>query len=131
MVVVLLLLYLVALPAIVGLVFAQMGHTAEGGQPAGNFHSGDRIIYCKQKASNRPGPRARDVYAAPFGETYSYIVDKFWRVQDFTDDGRIVVTTRTHKVHYLNPNDPNLHKAGWIERVRYRSRFPQAEQVGE
>ncbi len=129
MVVVLLVIYLVILPAIAGLVMAQLGRSGDGRQLAGSFHAGDRIVYRKQKASNRPGPRAREVYAAPFGETYSYMVDKFWRVQDLTEDGRIVATTRTHKVHYLNPNDPNLHKAGWIERLRYRSRFPQIEDA--
>lgn len=129
MVALLLLLYLVILPATASFALYCYLYAAPSGEEVGGYHTGDRIVYRKQKASTRPGPRAHDVYAAPFGETYSYVVDKFWRIQDLTDDGRIVATTRTHKIHYLNPNDPNLHKAGWLERLRYRSRFPQAEEV--
>jgi hypothetical protein len=88
---------------------------------------GDRIIYRKQKVSRRPGRRAREVYAASQGDTYSYVVDKFWLVQDVLFDGRIEVTTRTGKHHFLSPADPNLRLPRLYERLRYRRYFPSEE----
>src|SRR4051794_35389376 len=127
MVVLVLLFYLVILPAIAGATLYLMQPAGDGRHTAGGLHVGDAIVYCKQKASKRPGPRAKEVYPAPFGETYSYLVEKFWTVEGLLDDGRIVATTRTHKRHVLNPDDPNLHKAGWIVRVRNWSRFPKVD----
>ena len=86
---------------------------------------GDGIIYRMQKASTHPGPRAYDVYPAGHGENYSYFVDKFWTVESVLRDGRIVASTRTRKRRYLWPEDPNLRKAGWVARWRYRGRFPE------
>jgi hypothetical protein len=86
---------------------------------------GDGIVYRKQKVSTHPGPGAYDIHPAGQGETYSYFVDKFWTVENVLRDGRIVVTTRTNKQHYLRSDDPNLRKAGLIARLRYRNRFPQ------
>jgi len=88
------------------------------------LHTGDRIIYSKHKVSVHPGPRAYDIHPAEQGENYSYVVDKFWIVETVLDDGRILVTTRSKKQHYLDRHDPNLHKAGLITRLRYRNRFP-------
>jgi hypothetical protein len=86
---------------------------------------GDVVVYRKQKVSAHPSPRAYDIQPAGHGDTYSYFVDKFWVVENVLRDGRILVTTRTRKRHYLKPNDPNLRKAGLIVRLRYRNRFPE------
>jgi hypothetical protein len=40
------------------------------------------------------------------------------------DDGRLVAVTRTGKRLFLTPEDERLHKAGLLERVRFRGRFP-------
>jgi hypothetical protein len=90
-----------------------------------DIHVGDPIVYCIQKVSSHPGRRARAIDPAPCGETYSYLVDKFWTVETVLDDGRIVAVTRTRKHHCLSPADPHLRKAGWVERLRHWSRFPQ------
>ena len=128
MVVVLLLLCLVVIPGLAGLFFSEAYPSREANLAGGNFRVGDAIVYRKQKVSRRPGPRAMEVTPAPFGETYSYLVEKYWTVEDLTGDDHLVVTTRTHKRHCLRLDDPNLRKAGWFERLRHWSRFPRVEQ---
>jgi hypothetical protein len=91
-------------------------------------HVGDRIVYRKQKVSTHPSPRAYDVHPASQGDTYIYFIDKFWTVEKILRDGRLLVTTRTHKHHYLSPEDPNLQKASWFARLRYWKRFPTLVQ---
>jgi hypothetical protein len=97
--------------------------------PTANVHPGDRIVYRKQKVSTHPCPRAYDIHPASQGDTYIYFVDKFWTVEKVLHDGRIVVTTRTQKHHYLRPDDPYLHKAGMFARLRHWKRFPQLLSV--
>lgn len=87
----------------------------------------DWVVYRKQKHSTSPGPRAKEVSAAPRGETYSYVVDKFWVVQEQLEDGRLLLTTRRGKEHTVSPDDPNLRHARWWERWLYRRRFSEAE----
>ena len=86
---------------------------------------GDPIIYRVQKVSPHPGLRARSVHPAQRGDTYCYMVDKFWTVGDVLRDGRIVAVTRTNKRRFLRPDDRNLRRAGLVERLRFRRRFPQ------
>lgn len=90
---------------------------------------GDAVVYRKQKVSALPGPRAYAVHPAGQGDTYCYFVDKFWTVENVLRDGRIVVTTRTNKRHYLRRDDPHLRKAGLIVRLRYRNRFPHLSEA--
>ena len=86
---------------------------------------GDHIIYRKQKASPHPSRRARNIRPSDYGETYSYLVEKYWVVSAVLDDGCIEVMTRTGKLHYLRADDPNLRQPSLIERWFYRDRFPQ------
>lgn len=88
------------------------------------FKPGDPVIYRMDKYSARPGPRARDVHPASRGDTYSYSVDKFWRVSDVRRDGSVVLYTRRGKVHVCDPGDVHLRKPGVLERLVYWSRFP-------
>ena len=139
MTVITLIFILVVLPAVIGFCLYSE-YLADGlGSTAITFwrdslHSlfksqlepGDYLIYRKPKASPRPGPRARNVQAAENGDDYYYEVDKFWTVSDVLDDGRLVAVTRTGKRLYLTPADERLRKAGWLDRVRYRQRFPSA-----
>lgn len=94
-------------------------------------HAGDRIVYRKQKVSTHPSPHAYDVHPASQGDTYIYFIDKFWTVEKVLRDGRLLVTTRTHKHHYLSPDDPNLQKASWFERLRYWRRFPRLAEEAD
>lgn len=87
---------------------------------------GDPVIYRKPKSSPRPGPRARQVYALERGESYHYVVDKFWKVSDVHEDGTVDVVTRRGKTHCLQKDDPNLQKAGFLKYLLFRKKFPDA-----
>ncbi len=89
----------------------------------------DQVVYCKQKHSSSPGPRARGVDAASHGETYSYTVDKFWLVKDIRSDGQLLLITRTGKEHIIDPYDPNLRRATIWERWYYRKRYRKIESL--
>jgi hypothetical protein len=84
---------------------------------------GDFLIYRKPKVSSRPGPRARNVQASERGDDYYYEVDKYWTVADVRDD-ELIAVTRTGKQVHLRPQDEHLRKAGLLDRVLHRSRFP-------
>ena len=89
-----------------------------------HYSVGDYVVYCKHKASPHPGPRAHDVRPSDHGEDYSYLVNKYWIVTAVHPDEGIEVQTRTGKLHYLKPNDPNLRHANLLEEWFYRNRFP-------
>jgi hypothetical protein len=114
---------LVALPATIGLVFAR----AElFGRPL--FHTrlrpGAPIVYRMQETSSCPSPDAVDVYPSEHGESYDYLANKYWRVEEVLEDGSIVALTPFMEHQHLRRNDPNLRKANLIERLRYANRFP-------
>lgn len=94
---------------------------------APDWKPGDWVIYLKQKTSTSPGPRAEDVHPSPAGETYSYIVEKYWIVQQVQDDGKLQLRTRRGKLHVVSPDDPRLHRPRWWERWLLRSRFRAVE----
>jgi hypothetical protein len=88
------------------------------------FKPGDQLIYRKQKVSVRPGRNARSIHPAPYGDSYSYEVDKFWTVIAVQSDNKIVVCTRRGKQLTLDASDPALRRAHWFERLLFRRRFP-------
>ncbi|UZJ42804.1 hypothetical protein OO006_13115 [Prosthecochloris sp. SCSIO W1101] len=94
-----------------------------------SFQIGDPVIYRKPKSSTCPGPRARQVYPLEHGETYHYVVDKFWKVIGVNDDNTVDVVTRTGKTHRLEQGDPNLHKARFLTYLVFRKRFPDLEAL--
>ena len=93
------------------------------------FKPGDLVVYRKTKHSNRPGPRASNIHPAPNGDTYSYTVDKYWVVEEVLEDGTIVATTRRGKRNHLKSDDPMLHRANWLQKLLYRSRFPMLSEA--
>jgi hypothetical protein len=93
------------------------------------FKPADCVIYRKQKVSVHPGPHARGIYPAPYGDSYSYEVDKFWTVVAVQPDNKIVVCTRRGKQLTLDANDPALRRAYWFERLLFRHRFPVLKPV--
>jgi len=140
MTVISLILLMVVFPAVIGFCLYSDYQSEDPGDPGSprtfslrtrlgrffraQFQPGDFLIYRKSKASPHPGPRARNVQAAEHGDDYYYEVDKFWAVSDVLEDGRLVAVTRTGKQVYLTPADERLRKARWLERKRYRQRFP-------
>ena len=97
---------------------------------AARFQPGDVVVYRKQKISPRPGPNAKEIHAAPYGDTYSYFVDKFWRVIAVQPDNTLVVSTRRGKQHTLPAADPNLRRAYWWEWLLFSRRFPPSTPQG-
>lgn len=93
------------------------------------FQPQDIIVYEKTKESKRPGPRARDVYPTPNGDTYLYVVDKFWLVQEILEDRTMRVVTRTGKEHLLSCDDPCVRPVRWWEKLFFKSRFPNESRL--
>ncbi len=90
------------------------------------FHPGDPVVYHKAKVGPHPTLRAHHVHPSPCGDDYCYVVDKYWRVLDQLNNGRVVVLTRRGKQHTLDDTDPCLRRARWYERWFLRERFPDA-----
>lgn len=95
------------------------------------FRPGDVVVYLKQKSSLHPGPHARDIQPALHGDSYSYSVEKFWRVVAVQPDHTLVVRTRRGKQHTIAVNDPNLRRVHWWERLLFGHRFPPRSTEGE
>ncbi len=85
---------------------------------AGNF-----VVYEKVKTSTHPSPRAENVFPSRHGDTYSYVIKKFWKVRRIFEDNTIEVETRRGKRHTLLPGDPCLRKAGLWQWVFFNDRF--------
>ena len=93
------------------------------------FKIGDPAVFRKQKTSEDPGPRARDIRPSKAGEDYTYFLDKLWVVEDILADGRLLVATRRGKRHLVDPDDPHLRRPNILERLRFGSRFPKLEDL--
>lgn len=91
---------------------------------------GDWVIYRKQKISKSPGPRAVDVRASSGGETYQYMVEKFWIVEELHGDG-MRLRTRRGKQNTIAFDDPRLRIPSWWEKLLYRQRFLEVASSNE
>jgi hypothetical protein len=98
--------------------------TSQRADMPGGFQPGDVVVYRKQKISVRPGLNARDIQPAPHGDTYSYSVDKFWRVVSVLHDDTLLVLTRLGKQRTVRANDSALRRARLWERLLLWHRFP-------
>lgn len=92
-----------------------------------NWKSGDWAVYRKSKRGANPGRRAAQVVASSKGETYRYLVDKFWVVDDVLPDGKLRLVTAKGKVHVIESDDPNLRRPGLLQRFLWRERFAMVE----
>ncbi|WP_047812766.1 hypothetical protein [Rhodopirellula islandica] len=93
---------------------------------------GDWAIYRKSKRSKVPGPRASSVKPNLKGETYNYVVEKFWMVDEVNSDGTLTMRTTRGKTHRVLADDPNLTHPSWFARLRWRERFVAIEsQLGK
>ena len=90
------------------------------------FRRGDVVVVARQKYSTSPGPRAREVSPATSGDSYSYIVDKFWIVES-CENGELRLLTRTGKAHVIAENDFRVRKPTLWERLFSRDKFPSRE----
>jgi hypothetical protein len=92
---------------------------------------GDWVVYRKQKHSTSPGPRAKKVAPAHKGESYAYVVEKFWVVKQLVGDNQVLLVTRSGKRHTVSLDNPNLRLARWWERWMYKDRFHETEKQVE
>lgn len=90
------------------------------------FRRGDVVVVARQKYSTSPGPRARDVSPASSGDSYSYIVDKFWIVKS-CQDRELRLLTRTGKEHVISADDFRVRKPTLWERLFVRHKFPSQD----
>ena len=93
-----------------------------------NYTAGDWVVYRKSKRSTTPGPRAQGVVASSKGEKYSYVVEKFWIVDEVLPGGDLVLRTRRGKLHRVAADDLNLRHAGLLAKILYRHRFQEVSQ---
>ena len=91
--------------------------------PTNTFKVGDCVVYRKTKHSTHPGPRARSINPNPNGDEYTYLVDKYWVVEDVLSDEQVVLRTRRGKRHTISVDSVNPRKANIWERFWHRSRF--------
>jgi hypothetical protein len=81
------------------------------------FRQHEVVVYEKTKHGPHPGPRARAVRPAPLGETYDYLVDKYWIVVASRTDGSLVLRTPGGKLHELRVADPCLRRPTLREKL--------------
>ncbi|MEM1224319.1 MAG: hypothetical protein AAGJ40_01415 [Planctomycetota bacterium] len=104
------------------------GESSQRGASDKRWQAGDWVVYRKTKRSKNPGRRAANVQATRKGETYAYVVDKFWVVEQVLDDCTLLVRTPGGKRNAISIDDPNLMKAGLIARIRWGERFRRIER---
>ena len=92
------------------------------------YQPGDWVVYQKSKVSPHPGPRAHDIHPTRRGDDYSYVVDKYWIVDQVLENGEIILRTPGGKSHQLVVSDPDLRPATFLERWLRRDRFVEAEK---
>ncbi|HAN97385.1 MAG TPA: hypothetical protein DCQ98_08130 [Planctomycetaceae bacterium] len=94
------------------------------GSNESRYAVGDWVVYRKQKRGTHPAPRAKIVGAAEKGDSYAYLIDKYWIVVRVSP-GKLTLRTRRGKLHEIEGDDPRLSKANlwqrWTLGYRYRS----------
>ncbi len=101
----------------------------EGALSAYNLKVGSKVIFAKDKTSLSPGKRAVEVSPLPKGDSYSYIVEKYWIVKEIHSDRKVTLITRRGKEHIVDVDDPRLRKASLFERLFQRARFPSLDRT--
>jgi hypothetical protein len=56
-------------------------------------------------------------------------VKKYWIVDEIRNDGQLVLVTPKGKKRVKTSNDPQLRRASFWDRIRYRQRFVSAARV--
>ena len=96
-----------------------------------SWAQGDWAVYRKSKVSKSPGPRAQSVVASEKGDSYTYIVDKFWVVEEVLPDRQLKMRTAGGKSRIVPEQDPSLRRPTLAQRLLWRSRFRSAEEIIE
>ncbi len=97
--------------------------------PNSTFQPGDWVIYRKSKRSADPGPCAEQVSPSSKGDTYGYVVDKFWIVTEVVEGSHVRLKTRRGKEHLIPMDDRNLRPLRFWQRWLYRRRFEEVQRA--
>lgn len=88
------------------------------------FGIGAPIVYSRRAISNQPVFGARDIRPAERGEFYYYNLVSYLRVTHVLEDGSVIAIARDNRRLRFTPKDADFRKAGPVERLIYRWRFP-------
>ena len=89
------------------------------------FKIGDYVIFRRLRSANRPSRKATRIRPSLRGESYAFVVNKYWIVDDLIDDEELVLLrTPKGKTISVSIHDPSLRHATIVERWLYRRRFP-------
>ena len=124
MTVLLLLAFLVLLPAAVALLSETSLLQRAFAKPA--FRIGAPVVYRQEEVATCPASDAHDIHPAERGEYYYYSIINYLRVAEVLGDGRIIAVARNHERLCFWPNDSCLRKARLTERLIYHLRFPHS-----
>lgn len=124
MTVLLLLAFLVLLPAAVALLSETSLFRRAFAKPA--FRIGAAVVYRQEEVATCPVLGAHDIHPAERGEYYYYSISNYLRVAEVLNDGRIIAVTRNNERFCFWPNDSCLRKACLTERLIYHLRFPRS-----
>ena len=80
------------------------------------YKVGDFIVFRKWKSSTHPSPRAKETYPSKHGDTYTYGIDKYWKVVEIIDGDTIEVETRRGKRHRLSLKTAKFRKMNFLDR---------------
>ena len=122
----LLLVFLVLLPAVIALFSETSLWQRASTKPA--FSIGAPVVYRQEEVATHPTPDAHDIYPAERGEYYYYSIHNYLRVTEVLGDGRIIAVARNHERLCLRPNDSSLRKARLTERLFHPRAFPILER---
>lgn len=87
------------------------------------FKVGDKVVFKKTRNRMHPGRKAHDIYPSAHGDYYTYLVDKYRKVQAVTPDGQVVLVSPKGKTQVMDAGSPCLKKAGWIDRLLHYKVF--------
>src|SRR4029077_13429823 len=85
---------------------------------------GTAVVYSRPSISTQPVSGARDIRPSERGEFYYYNLVNYLRVTEVLDDGRVLAVAGNNMRLCFSPGDSDFRKAGVVERVIYRRRFP-------
>ena len=126
MTVVLLLAFLVLLPAVAA--FLSQISLLQRGPTESAFTVGAPVVYLQEEIANCPTSDAHDIRPSERGEYYYYSILNYLRVTEVLRDGRIIAVARNHERLCLWPNDSSLRKARLTERLFHPRAFPILER---
>jgi hypothetical protein len=124
MTVLLLVAFLVVLPAAVALFSETWLSQRAFAKPA--FRIGAPVVYRQEEVATCPASGAHDIHPAERGEYYYYSIINYLRVAEVLGDGRIIAVARDNKRLCFWPDDSSLRKARLTERLIYHLRFPHS-----